>query len=134
MVYVIAINAYRKPGTSASFFKDHYENKHVPLVRSIAGDTFPLSHKRHYIQRDAQDKAAMMVGDAAQFPVDAFATLTFSDEGAFQSFMGKVTATDAAAKIAQDEEIFLDRGRMAVVVLGDVQETSMHDSGNGSGL
>ncbi|KAL1629224.1 hypothetical protein SLS56_005447 [Neofusicoccum ribis] len=51
MPYTVLIFAYRKPGLTPEEFKNHYENVHVPLIKSIAGDKFPLSHPRSYINR-----------------------------------------------------------------------------------
>ena len=50
---------------------------------------------------------------------DALAILTFADEGKFGQFMGKVTETEAARKIKEDEEAFLDGERMRVFVIGE---------------
>ena len=132
MPYIILVFAYRKPGLSPADFKAHYENCHVPLLQSLAGDTFPNSHVRRYIQRsenkstsapeahsgnNVNTPAAVLVGTQADFEYDAFAELTFDDEAAFQAFFARVGQGKAAEKIAEDEEKFLDRGKMRVVVV-----------------
>jgi hypothetical protein len=43
MVQTILIFAYRKLGTTPERFRDHYEGSHVPLIKEIAGEHFPLS-------------------------------------------------------------------------------------------
>lgn len=124
--YTVLIFAYRKPGISPAEFKSHYESSHVPLVESIAGSLFPKSHTRHYIQRadGADHPATVLVGSQADFGYDAIAELIFDNEAAFQAFFARVTEPKAAEKIAQDEDKFLDRARMKVVIEGDRIVTS----------
>jgi hypothetical protein len=136
MAYSVIIFAFRKPGTTPEQFKTHYEGSHVPLVRELAGEKFPLSHTRRYIHRsenttsnenntarNPSTPATVLIGTQEDFDYDAFAELTFEDAGAFQIFFGHMQLPDIAAKIAEDEEKFLDRTRMPVVVLGETIET-----------
>jgi uncharacterized protein (TIGR02118 family) len=126
MTYSILIFAFRKPGTTPAEFKAHYEGSHVPLVKSIAGPLFPISHIRTYLHRTDSDEypASVLVGGQADFQYDAFAELTFKDEAAFGAFFGTVSSPENAAKIAADEELFLDRSKMTVVLVGDRTSTS----------
>ena len=133
MPFSVLIFVYRKPGLSPTAFKSHYETSHVPLIKSIAGPLFPNSHTRHYIQRtESNDSssveagadntkypAAVLVGNQADVEYDAYAELTFDDEAAFQTFFTHMYQPEAAEKIAQDEELFLNREKMTVVVVGD---------------
>jgi uncharacterized protein (TIGR02118 family) len=121
MPYTVLIFAYRKPGLSPAEFKSHYESSHVPLVQSLTGSLFPKSHTRRYIQRadSANHPATVLVGTQADFEYDAIAELIFDDEGAFQAFFACVSEAKAAEKIAQDEDKFLDRTKMKVVIEGD---------------
>lgn len=136
MPFSILIVAYRKPGTSPASFKAHYEDVHMPLVKSIAGDTFPNKHIRRYIHRpndpvsesagndNTMYPATVLVGEPKDFDYDSIAELVFDDEAAFQRFFSRVSHGEGAAKREADEEIFLDRGRMRVVVLGDCTVTT----------
>ena len=98
----------------------------MPLVQSIAGDHFPKAHIRRYIQQtenstsatDNDHPASVMVGAQSDFEYDAIAMLIFEDEIAFQAFFGLVNQPEAADKIAENEEMFLDRSKMKVVILG----------------
>ena len=136
----VLIYAYRKPGLSLEDFKTHYE-EHVKLVRQIAGDDFPLSHKRSYIarnvvsskeddqvnkvtERNATTPAMVIAGQQADFDFDAYAELTFATPEALQIFTAKVQAPEAAAQIAADEERFLDRSKLGIAMLGNVIETT----------
>ncbi|KAI1811965.1 EthD domain-containing protein [Poronia punctata] len=134
MTYSVLIFAFRKPGITPEQFKKHYEESHVPLVRQLAGALFPLSHTRRYIHRsetaagtgtvrNPSTPATVLIGSQEEFDYDAFAELTFEDAGAFQTFFGHMQQPDIAAKIAEDEDEFLDRARMTVVVLGETIET-----------
>lgn len=133
MTYHILIFAYRKPGTDPAAFKSHYESSHVPLLQSIAGSHFPKAHIRRYVHRtessasstnDKDYPATVLAGVQSDFEYDAIAELVFDDESAFQTFFGVVSQPGAADKIAKDEEMFLDRLKMKVVVLGDCLTTS----------
>ncbi|KAI1741712.1 EthD domain-containing protein [Xylaria scruposa] len=134
MPYSVLIFAYRKPGTMPEQFKAHYEGIHVPLVRELAGASFPLSHTRRYLHRsenhadsntarNPSTPATVLIGTQNDFDYDAFAELTFEDAAAFQTFFNRMQHPEIAAKIAADEEKFLDRTQMPVVVLGDITET-----------
>ncbi|KAI0188866.1 EthD domain-containing protein [Astrocystis sublimbata] len=134
MPYSVLIFAYRKPGTTPEQFKTHYEGSHVPLVRSLTGAKFPLSHTRHYLHRTEQQSegnsarnpntpASVMIGTQEEFDYDAFAELKFEDEAAFQAFFALTQQPENAQKIAADEELFLDRARMTVVLKGDTTVT-----------
>ncbi|MCJ1372937.1 hypothetical protein MMC20_004163 [Loxospora ochrophaea] len=141
MPYIILIFAYRKPGLSPAAFKSHYESSHVPLVQSITGPHFPNTHTRHYIQR-AENTAAspsssntdypatVMVGAQEDFAYDAFAELTFDDAAAFHAFYALVNEEEAAKKIAQDEEMFVDRAKMRVAIVDDCAVTAMATPGS----
>ena len=137
MPYTVVIVAYRKPGLTPLQFKHHYESKHVPLLRSLAGPHFPLSHTRHYIQRttpasapantidttNARYPAVTFVGTAADFEYDAWAELVFESADAFQGFFGVMTAPEAAKQIGEDEELFIDRARTRIAAVDQVEVT-----------
>ncbi|OCL04255.1 hypothetical protein AOQ84DRAFT_122374 [Glonium stellatum] len=134
MPFSVLLFASRKPGLSPAAFRDHWENKHVPLVKSITGSHFPISHTRRYIARteggssggpaNPETPAVVLVGKQEDFDYDGIAELTFSDESAFQTFFGIVSAPDAAAKISEDEDQFLDKSKLKAVVIGDTTVTN----------
>jgi len=134
MVYSVLIFAFRKQGTTPNEFKAHYEGSHVPLVKSLAGPHFPISHTRTYLHRtedtnatgdnNAKYPASVMIGNQSDFDYDAFAELKFKDQGAFGAFFNLMQTPENAEKIAADEEKFLDRPKMAVVVVGEVNVTT----------
>jgi hypothetical protein len=50
MALRVLIIAYRKPGLTPDEFRTRYE-AHAMLIKRLAGDTFPISHRRTYITR-----------------------------------------------------------------------------------
>ncbi|KAK6221591.1 hypothetical protein LQW54_001363 [Pestalotiopsis sp. IQ-011] len=134
MTYSILIFAFRKIGTTPEQFRAHYEDSHVPLVKEIAGEHFPLSHNRRYVhrtagkaegtERNADYPATVLFGSQAEFDYDAFAELTFADVTAFQTFFGITQKPENQERIQADEAKFLDSSRMTVVVLGETIVTT----------
>ncbi|KAK7932722.1 hypothetical protein PG985_003434 [Apiospora marii] len=51
MTYTVVALRRRKEGTTPAQFRAYYDNTHVPLLRSLSGSLFPLSHTRHYVTR-----------------------------------------------------------------------------------
>jgi hypothetical protein len=50
--------------------------------------------------------------------------MRFEDEQAFQAFFALVSSEEAAKRIAEDEEMFIDRERLRGVVVGDIVVTA----------
>ena len=55
--------------------------------------------------------------------IDAVFQLDFDDEAACKKFVEIINQEDAQRKLAADEELFLDRGRLRIVVQGEVNVT-----------
>jgi hypothetical protein len=122
MPYNILIFFTRKSGTSHLDFKKHYETIHMPLLQFYGGEHFPKSHRRHYLQF-SNDQPTVIQGDKAAYSFDVIAEIGFDDEEAFQAFLASLKREDASRTLKMDEEKFLDREKMTIVVVGDVQET-----------
>ena len=52
--------------------------------------------------------------------IDAVFQLDFDDEAACKKFVEIIYQEDAQRKLAADEELFLDRGKLRIVVQGEV--------------
>lgn len=134
MTYNVLIFAYRKPGTTPDQFRAHYEGAHVPLVKEIGGEHFPIAHTRRYlhrskgtgegIERNASYPVTVLRGSQGDFDYDAIAELSFADLTHFQTFFGLTQQPENAARIAADEGQFLDCSRSGVVVLGETVSTT----------
>lgn len=131
MPFKVLMFATRKQGLSPQEFIDYYENKHVPLIKSLTGNLFPASHTRHYIGRapadgsgsGATDAPWVVMGDASEVTWDSMAILTFKDDEHFNKAMQLLSDEEMAAKLAADEENFVDRSKLKAVIIGEVSET-----------
>ncbi len=122
---VVAVFVTRKPTLSPEEFEDHWENKHVPLLKSLSGARFPLSHTRHYLFRSesAPDYPLNLVmGQPRDFDFDAFAVVTFASEAALKEF----SVTLSSPEVTEDEDRFTIRERLRVVILGSMNTTTKY--------
>jgi hypothetical protein len=104
-VYKLLGYLTKRDGMSTADFIDHYENRHVPLILSLA--TEPLVYKRHYLVRDTATNA----GGGAAIDFDVVTELGFADRDAYTAWLQALTEGDSGARVAADEERFLDRSR-----------------------
>ena len=110
-------------------------NTHIrTVVQSITGANFPKRSTRRYVQRNSNDSANLpesdnsnakwvapsIWGTAEEIDIDAVFTLDFDDEAACKKFVEIINQEDAKQKLAADEEMFLDRGKLRAVVQGEV--------------
>jgi len=125
MTFTVLVYLWRKPDLTPAQFKHYYDKVHLPLVASIAKDAFPQSHIRRYtaLKEDGSGPSVMM-GDPTGFDYDVLAEITCDDAGAFQRFVDVVRHPDNAQTIAEDEDRFLDRSRMRVIIVGET--VTMH--------
>lgn len=93
-------------------FIDYYENKHVPLILSLA--PAPLVYKRRYLAR-TQDLTKS--GNPVDF--DVIAEFGFADQQAFSSWVEQLFAPGIGEKVAEDEARFLDRSRSRTYVIDE---------------
>jgi len=102
----------RREGMQMRNFVDYYENKHVPLICSLA--PVPSVYKRRYIVRGEE---LTKEGGAVDF--DVMTELEFPDRAAFLAWMAQLSEPDAGAKVAADEAKFLDRSRTRAYVVDE---------------
>ena len=79
MAFRAMLVIFRKPDISPEAFKEYYEEKHVPLLKSLAGNVFP-THIRNYVQRSSSSEetgthgptfpASVIFGTQADFEYD----------------------------------------------------------------
>jgi hypothetical protein len=95
MTYSVILHVPRKPGISSDEFKHHWENTHVPLVKSLVGYEFPLAYTRHYVDHPFAippvDPGPHSHGTNAEKPhdlsdVDGVAVLTFASKEHYERF------------------------------------------------
>ncbi len=91
----------------------------MPLLKSLAGPLFPLSHRRHYLSREpsAPDyPLRILVGDPGTINFDAFTMVTFENEAALYAFL----PTMSRPEVLEDEDRFTVKEKMRTVILGSV--------------
>ncbi|KAK8068982.1 hypothetical protein PG994_005598 [Apiospora phragmitis] len=123
--YQLLMIGRRRQDLTPAQFRDHYENVHIPLMRNLTGDTFPLSHERHYIRRDGGDgdgsstfPAAVLVGTSqTAVDYDAVAILTYRDKAHFDANWAFFEDPETSKIIAADEAKFsgVDQRRLSAV-------------------
>lgn len=121
MVYSVMVFAPRLPGITHEDFKRRYE-QHMLMVADLCGDAAPISHTRWYPKHGADDKPALLAGNADEGCYDCIVLMVFEDESANQRFFDALTTVEANAKIEADEAGFWDRSRMKVTVIEDTKE------------
>lgn len=130
MPFTIVAFLWRKPGITPSEFKSHYETVYIPLIVSLVGQSFPLSHSRFYLRREIQAESpsdttntnhppTVFAGTTNDFDYDVYCMLTFEDKSAFETFIGRIRSPEVATKITEDEENFLDRQTMKVAAVDE---------------
>jgi len=119
----VLIFCVRKAGLRPDEFKEYYENKHIPLVKSLLEHQFPTSNTRHYITSGAIAQPIVIVGQPSDLPWDSITALTFADEEHFNKCMAIFQDEKAQRILAEDEEKFLDRASTKIVILGDVRQS-----------
>ncbi|CAI6340332.1 unnamed protein product [Periconia digitata] len=123
MVYSILLLVTRKPGMSWPDFKHHWETQHVPLIKRFVGDDFPLSHTRHYFERNNDDKPNVTYGNPHGVDFDALAILTFSDRDHHARFSEKLSNQETHELHIADLEKFIDLGRFKQVMIEGTEAT-----------
>lgn len=129
MSYSIIALLWRKPGLTPDDFHRYYETRHMPLLLSLTGSTFPLSHTRFYLPRQQSSSASadrasvdfsptVFLGKAGDVDYDAFASIVFADEAAFHIFYDRLREPAVAEALKEDEEKFLWRERLVVASAG----------------
>ncbi|MET0546466.1 MAG: EthD domain-containing protein [Caulobacterales bacterium] len=103
----------RKPGMSPAAFRDHYENRHVPLAMRL----FPQikEHRRNYIN----DGGVMLPPVVAIPAFDVFSELWFDDRAAFEAMIAIAMDPERGAEIRADEDRFLDRERSGILIVDE---------------
>ncbi|KAF2473501.1 uncharacterized protein BDR25DRAFT_352913 [Lindgomyces ingoldianus] len=113
--------------------QEHWENKHIPLLKSLTDPLFPLKHTPRYLARTGRKGFGSLAnpihpplnlrGSPGDFDFDDIAEMTFKNERAFEEFYKTICETGKAAKLAADKEQFLDSGKMRAVAVGETMIT-----------
>ncbi|KAF2191572.1 hypothetical protein K469DRAFT_720626 [Zopfia rhizophila CBS 207.26] len=123
MPFTIAAFITRKPEVSPTDFATHYDETHIPLLKSLVGDAFPESITRYYVRRAKSDPSGLTPlvfgGSAADFDYDVVSIMTFADEPAAQKFQQKYGEPEIQAKLGGDMAKFQVLEKLRVIAFQD---------------
>lgn len=108
-----------KPGLSRTAFIDYYEKHHVPLIRSLLPQI--CGYRRNFIEPEG----AFISEGAAERDFDVVTEIWFPDRAAYDAAMLLHARPEVGARIAEDEENFLDRRYTRMFVV-DEHVSSFH--------
>lgn len=127
MAFTVMMLVFRNPAMTPDQFKEHYENIHIPLMKSLAGDIFPLAHTRHYIQRAGSADgypATVLTGGQSDFNFDCVSTLSFEDQAGFEKMSSLLSEPEIAPKVGEDCGTFMDAARTKTVIIGETTKAT----------
>ncbi|KAF2686351.1 hypothetical protein K458DRAFT_430197 [Lentithecium fluviatile CBS 122367] len=110
MVYRVYMLAVKAPGISLEEFKDHWDNKHLALLKEIAGDAYPTVHEHRYPEKFAGT-------DAYHF--DGIGYLEFKSKNEFLRLASIAEMPENKARLDADEKTFLDKSKIQMYVVDD---------------
>lgn len=96
----------RRADITVDQFMDHYENRHVPLVREVLPSIG--KYVRNYLDTKSVS-AGRQEGDAPSPYFDVITELWFQDDAAYQDFIDALADPEVSRRLQEDEERFLDR-------------------------
>jgi hypothetical protein len=134
MTYTIILFVGREPSLTFDEFKNHYEHTHIPLAYSLLSDVWPTTFHRRYFARVHRkgfggpanpDRPPLTLrGDMHEMDCDCVAELSFPSEKDFRKFYKKLYEKEIAAVLAEDENKFLEQGKVRVIVVGETWSTT----------
>jgi hypothetical protein len=103
----------KKPGLSKAEFIDHYENRHVPLIKSMFDGI--VEYRRSYV-----DLTGAILSDGVAPPdFDVVTELWFKDRAGYEAMLAGPGNPEVAKHVADDEEHFLDRSKTRFFVVDE---------------
>ncbi len=102
-----------RAGIDRAAFVEHYETCHVPLVRELMPNI--IAYRRNYVQ--AEGGIAFELAPA--FDYDAITEIWFRDRAAFDEALAVLMRPANAARMAEDEALFLDRSQTRMLVVDE---------------
>jgi len=100
----------KRAGMETQAFIDYYENKHVPLIRSLAPT--PAVYKRNYLMRGNE-----LNKEESAIDFDVVTELVFPDRTAYLAWRALLSKPGSGEQVVADEEKFLDRSRTRACII-----------------
>ena len=112
----------RKRGTTAEFFREYYETRHVPLAsKSLEG--LAIDYHRNYVETSFGYFGKDADGSDEQ-PYDCVTEVLLPDQAAVDGLLARMSDPALNAKIVADEENFIDRDSLRIMICKHVPETA----------
>lgn len=131
MPYSALVLFSRKPGVSPKEFEEYFESHQVPHLKSTAGEGFPVTHTRVYLQRSEEGpdfKAVILPnrGSESDFPFDGLAIMEFEHKAHADLFLER-THTDEQLSKFQGNPLLPDRTKARAVMVSGVYVTKLKE-------
>lgn len=104
----------RKPGLSMAEFKAYYEEEHVPLIQRLM--PFYAEYRRNFVEERQHETGHMIQDRSSDLDFDVLTELLYADEAMYQKNLDALADAEIGAIVREDEEKFLDRASMRVVI------------------
>lgn len=105
---------------SPSSFKHYYETVFIPMLKSIVGHDFPLSHTRHYVDPTSTPIGALQ---NEHFQYDVVTVYTFVDKQHWERFQEKCERDENKVMLRQAEDTIIREGGRMEIGVGDTKST-----------
>ena len=126
MPYTVIVHETRHPSLTPTEFADHYDNVHIPLLKEVVGEAFPVSHHRYYFKRAGEGGEAtplVFYGTTEDFDYDAVVLMIFEDIEHFIGFKDAYEKSPRKAEIDAEEDTFIIKSKMKAVASEDAHVT-----------
>ncbi|KAL9050025.1 MAG: hypothetical protein Q9162_006875 [Coniocarpon cinnabarinum] len=116
MSYTLSFHARRAPHLSQDEFQNYMEDNHIPLLKRLAGNAFPIKHVMRYVGRYSHSTPAVVSTDDTADQVSnnngvakavLIRTLVFADREHAERYQARMATTEAAEELQNDNAKFV---------------------------
>ncbi|KAL9082470.1 MAG: hypothetical protein Q9159_006390 [Coniocarpon cinnabarinum] len=111
MSYTLSFHARRAPHLSQDEFQNYMEDNHIPLLKRLAGNAFPIKHVMRYVRRYSHSTPAVVstddTADQSSLSHDVEGTLVFADREHAERYQARMATTEAAEELQNDNAKFV---------------------------
>ncbi|KAI0593427.1 EthD domain-containing protein [Biscogniauxia sp. FL1348] len=133
MTHTVVAFIKRKEGITPAEFRSYYSTVHIPLLQSLVGSAFPLTHTRNFVTRNPAEGSSnasspqefspvLYMGQPADVNYDCITVMVWEDKAAFDRFLQAFTTKEVSERIAEDNKNFLDS---SVQLIHELDEPSI---------
>jgi hypothetical protein len=108
----------RKPGTTHEAFREYYEANHVPLATPVM-DGLITDYRRNYVQQSFGYFGESDGGQAAD-GFDCVTEVMLPDRASVDALFARMADPEISARIVADEEKFIDRASISIMIVNVV--------------